>query len=107
LRRRLREHRSGESENECEQNFHEPKSFRLTHSRARSVLGSARLQRAGRRILRRRTLFDSKLIHTRKTRPEKFAIAECDRQHASERALPRIKRARLLCHATLDFLWLT
>ena len=60
LRRRLREHRGGERENECEENFHEPQSFRLTPNGATSVPGSARLQRAG-RILRRRTFLNSKL----------------------------------------------
>src|SRR5262245_544016 len=58
LRWRLREHQGGERENDCEQNFHEPQSFRLTHSGARNVLGSARLWRGGDRILRSRTFAD-------------------------------------------------
>src|SRR5215475_26983 len=47
LRCRLREYRDRERENEREQNFHEPQSFRLTPSGASSVLASTRLRRVG------------------------------------------------------------
>src|SRR5436190_21525300 len=47
LRWRLREHRRGEQKECCEETLHKRPSFRLTPSRASSVLGSARLWRVG------------------------------------------------------------
>src|SRR5437899_12940590 len=51
----LSKSRSGQRENDCQKNFHEAQSFSRTPSGANTCLGSARLWRAGRRILRRRT----------------------------------------------------
>src|SRR6478672_4247761 len=58
LRWRLCEHRGGHQKECCEKTFHKRPSFRLTPTSARSVLGSARLWRAGDRILRSRTFAD-------------------------------------------------
>src|SRR4051812_32303553 len=55
LRWRLREHRRSEQKECCEKTFHKRPSFRLTPTGATSVLGSARLRRAGDRILRSQT----------------------------------------------------
>jgi hypothetical protein len=48
---RLCEHRRGECENNCEPNLHEPKSFRLTSTRASAVPERAPLRSIGDRRL--------------------------------------------------------
>ncbi|MFN2508440.1 MAG: TonB-dependent receptor [Chthoniobacterales bacterium] len=66
---------------------------------AAANLGSARLQRAGRRILRRRIFVNAITVRRRGTweRPEgKFAMAECHRQHAPSVRSPKLAIIALL-----------
>src|ERR1043165_409728 len=59
----------------------------------REILGSARLQRAGRRILRRRTFLGHGLVRTpgiKKIGEGKSAMAECHRQHAASVRSPGV-----------------
>jgi hypothetical protein len=92
LRWRLRERRGGERKNECEQNFHGPKDSVRSSRYATAVLGSARLWRAGRRILRRRTL--SLLSSTRVATSSKVRDRKMRSPARCKRALPGTRRTR-------------
>src|SRR2546423_6144282 len=74
----------------------------MSHSAmVREILGSARLQRAGRRILRRRTFLRPGLVGAlavRKYKGRESAMAECHRPHATSALSPG------LCFLALWFL---
>src|SRR6478672_6972122 len=90
---RLCEHRGGEQKECCEKTFHKRPSFRLTPTRASSLLGSARLWRVrdSERFRESRTFADLRSSPLSSTQT-KFVAAECGDQHAASVRSPRIRR---------------